>query len=176
MTTSGGSDPSRPILSGPSFVLPPTRRSIAGRRPPEGGHAHRWYHVPPAPRTLDQDAAEFVRFCYRRRRVGWPELYDEMCAVRPRAVPRDECRRPGGSRDRVQPLRHAGPGGAGEHVVAEEHAKRRPVAVAIIAEDAPLLIETATAADEAEIAARGTASFEHVVRGDRRGQQPSRPT
>jgi hypothetical protein len=27
------------------------------------------------------DAAEFVRFCYRRRRVGWPELYDEMCAV-----------------------------------------------------------------------------------------------
>jgi hypothetical protein len=26
-------------------------------------------------------AAGFVRFCYRRRRVGWPELYDEMCAV-----------------------------------------------------------------------------------------------
>jgi hypothetical protein len=26
-------------------------------------------------------AADFVRFCYRRRRVGWPELYDEMCAV-----------------------------------------------------------------------------------------------
>lgn len=24
---------------------------------------------------------EFVRFCYRRRRVSWPELYDEMCAV-----------------------------------------------------------------------------------------------
>lgn len=24
---------------------------------------------------------EFVRFCRRRRRVGWPELYDEMCAV-----------------------------------------------------------------------------------------------
>jgi hypothetical protein len=24
---------------------------------------------------------EFIRFCYRRRHVGWPELYDEMCAV-----------------------------------------------------------------------------------------------
>ena len=24
---------------------------------------------------------EFVRFCYRRRAVAWPELYDEMCAV-----------------------------------------------------------------------------------------------
>ena len=22
-----------------------------------------------------------MRFCYRRRSVGWPELYDEMCAV-----------------------------------------------------------------------------------------------
>jgi hypothetical protein len=22
-----------------------------------------------------------VRFCYRRRAVAWPELYDEMCAV-----------------------------------------------------------------------------------------------
>jgi hypothetical protein len=29
----------------------------------------------------DQEAIEFVRFCHRRRRVGWPELYDEMCAV-----------------------------------------------------------------------------------------------
>jgi hypothetical protein len=27
------------------------------------------------------EALEFVRFCYRRRRIGWPELYDEMCAV-----------------------------------------------------------------------------------------------
>ena len=22
-----------------------------------------------------------MRFCYRRRAVAWPELYDEMCAV-----------------------------------------------------------------------------------------------
>lgn len=27
------------------------------------------------------DCLEFVRFCYRRRRVAWPALYDEMCAV-----------------------------------------------------------------------------------------------
>jgi hypothetical protein len=32
---------------------------------------------------VDPEAAawEFVRFCYRRRSVTWPELYDEMCAV-----------------------------------------------------------------------------------------------
>jgi hypothetical protein len=27
------------------------------------------------------EVASFVRFCYHRRRAGWPELYDEMCAV-----------------------------------------------------------------------------------------------
>ncbi len=27
------------------------------------------------------DVAEFIRFCHRRKPVGWPELYDEMCAV-----------------------------------------------------------------------------------------------
>jgi hypothetical protein len=27
------------------------------------------------------DIAEFIRFCHRRRGVGWPEIYDEMCAV-----------------------------------------------------------------------------------------------
>jgi hypothetical protein len=31
--------------------------------------------------SLTSDAAEFVRYCYRRRKVGWPELYDEMCLV-----------------------------------------------------------------------------------------------
>jgi hypothetical protein len=38
-----------------------------------------------APRH-EPDAVEFVRFCYRRRRVGWPELYDEMCAVANRGL------------------------------------------------------------------------------------------
>lgn len=27
------------------------------------------------------DVVEFIRFCHRRRHVGWPEIYDEMCAV-----------------------------------------------------------------------------------------------
>ena len=31
--------------------------------------------------SLTSDAAEFVRFCRGIRRVGWPELYDEMCQV-----------------------------------------------------------------------------------------------
>jgi hypothetical protein len=35
---------------------------------------------------LSPDATEFVRFCYRRRTVGWPELYDEMCAVASRGL------------------------------------------------------------------------------------------
>ncbi len=35
---------------------------------------------------LTPDAAEFVRFCYRRRSVGWPELYDEMCSVAGRGL------------------------------------------------------------------------------------------
>ena len=29
----------------------------------------------------DAEAEAFIRFCYRRRSVQWPELYDEMCAV-----------------------------------------------------------------------------------------------
>ena len=41
-------------------------------------------------RPVDLNAADaaldFVRFCHRRRRVGWPELYDEMCAVASRGL------------------------------------------------------------------------------------------
>ena len=32
-------------------------------------------------RDAEAEAVAFVRFCYRRRAVAWPELYDEMCAV-----------------------------------------------------------------------------------------------
>ena len=32
-------------------------------------------------RPAHDEALDFVRFCYRRRHVAWPELYDEMCAV-----------------------------------------------------------------------------------------------
>jgi hypothetical protein len=41
---------------------------------------------PAPPRALSDEAAEFVRFCYARRAVGWPELYDEMCAVASRGL------------------------------------------------------------------------------------------
>ncbi len=34
----------------------------------------------------DPEAVEFVRFCRARRRVGWPELYDEMWAVASRSL------------------------------------------------------------------------------------------
>ena len=40
----------------------------------------------PAELTVSPEGIEFVRFCYRRRRVGWPELYDEMCAVASRGL------------------------------------------------------------------------------------------
>ena len=38
-----------------------------------------------APEGVDL-ALEFVRFCYRRRRVGWPLLYDEMSMVAGRGL------------------------------------------------------------------------------------------
>ena len=37
--------------------------------------------VEAAPVDPEAEAEAFVRFCYRRRAVPWPELYDEMCAV-----------------------------------------------------------------------------------------------
>ena len=88
-----------------------------------------------ASETPDPDAVEFVRFCYRRRRVGWPELYDEMCAVAGRGLFR------GYDADDLAGL------GIGfslfdmpalavlsARIVAEEQALRRPVAVMITAD------------------------------------------
>ena len=31
--------------------------------------------------AVSQDVIDFIRYCYQRRRIGWPELYDEMCGV-----------------------------------------------------------------------------------------------
>ncbi|HYO43207.1 MAG TPA: hypothetical protein VES19_08425 [Candidatus Limnocylindrales bacterium] len=42
--------------------------------------------MPAAPSTVTTEAEAFVRFCYQRRRIGWPELYDEMCAVATRGL------------------------------------------------------------------------------------------
>ena len=41
---------------------------------------------PATAHVMTADAVEFIRFCYGRRRVGWPELYDEMCAVASRGL------------------------------------------------------------------------------------------
>jgi hypothetical protein len=120
-----------------------------------------------SPRTFDHDASEFVRFCYRRRRVGWPELYDEMCGVAARGLYR------GMSTDDLAAL------GIGfslfdmpalaalaNTIVAEEHAKRRPVAVAIVAEEPPLdLSQPAIASREPAIASRDAErSFDVPIR------------
>ncbi len=80
----------------------------------------------------DPEAVEFIRFCYHRRRVGWPELYDEMCAVAARGLYRGY-----GSDD----LAEHGIGfslfempslaAMSAVVVAEEQARRRSVSVAI---------------------------------------------
>jgi hypothetical protein len=37
---------------------------------------------PDLPRDLPSpEIAAFIRYCHRRRPVGWPEIYDEMCGV-----------------------------------------------------------------------------------------------
>jgi hypothetical protein len=44
--------------------------------------------VPEAVPTAEvaPEVLEFIRFCYRRRGIGWPELYDEMCCVAARGL------------------------------------------------------------------------------------------
>src|SRR6476646_9631312 len=85
----------------------------------------------------DPEAVEFVRFCYRRRRVSWPELYDEMCAVAGRGLFRgydaDDLAGIGiGFSLFDMPALSVLAG----RIVAAELALRRPVAV-IITADAP---------------------------------------
>jgi hypothetical protein len=87
---------------------------------------------PAATRVPDPDTVEFIRFCYRRRRVGWPELYDEMCAVASRGLfhglgADDLADRGIGFGLFEMPALAA----LARDVVAEEIASRRPVAVTI---------------------------------------------
>lgn len=100
------------------------------------------------------EAVEFIRFCYQRRRVGWPELYDEMCAVAARGLYRGY-----GSDD----LAGYGIGfslfemptlaAMSAQVIAEEQARRRPMNVTIRAE---------VSADEAPAVA-SAGSVEEIV-------------
>jgi hypothetical protein len=85
-----------------------------------------------APVGPDPDAVEFIRFCYHRRRVGWPELYDEMCAVAGRGLfrgfsPDDLLSRGVGFSLFDMPALAA----LASRIVAEEQALRRPVKVVI---------------------------------------------
>jgi len=107
------------------------------------------------PRVPGPDAIEFVRFCYRRKHVGWPELYDEMCAVAGRSLFRgfnaDDLSGIGiglclGDMPGLAVIVH--------QVVAEDLARRRPVAVTIVAEpDAPSAEPNASASEDSRRAA-----------------------
>jgi hypothetical protein len=91
-----------------------------------------------ATRAPDPDAIEFVRFCYRRRRVGWPELYDEMCAVAGRGLFR------GYDADDLSGIGIGfslfdmpGLAAMAAEIVSEEQAQRRPMRVVIAPEPPP---------------------------------------
>lgn len=114
-------------------------------------------HRPASAAAPHPDAVEFVRFCYHRRRVGWPELYDEMCAVAGRGLFR------GLSTDDL--------GGIGvgfslfdmpalanlaARVVAEELALRRPTKVVLTGDLQPVMETPATT--EPQSAATATPS------------------
>ena len=85
-----------------------------------------------ATRAPDPDAVEFVRFCYRRRRVGWPELYDEMCAVAGRGLFRGfDADDLAGIGVGFSLFDMPGLAVIAAQVVSEEQAMRRPVRVVI---------------------------------------------
>ena len=97
-------------------------------------------------RSPSDDAIEFVRFCYRRKRVGWPELYDEMCAVAGRGLFRgwssDELSAEGigfslFEMQNLALLVH--------RVIAEEQERRAQIAAAVIR---PAGVEAATALED----------------------------
>jgi hypothetical protein len=125
-----------------------------------------------APTTRDPDAVEFVRFCYRRRRVGWPELYDEMCAVAGRGLFR------GYDADDLAGL------GIGfslfdmpalavlsGQIVAEEKGLRRPVAVMITA-DVAVVPDPPSDATPAATATEPTRASSHGDRDERTSDLP----
>jgi hypothetical protein len=116
-----------------------------------------------ATRVPDPDAAEFIRFCYRRRRVGWPELYDEMCAVAARGLFRglgtDDLATHGiGFGLFEMPALAAMAAG----IVAEEQALRQPMTVVITADPVVDHLEPSTVTEVSgaiETGPRGEASL-----------------
>jgi hypothetical protein len=106
---------------------------------------------PGGPETADPAAIDFVRFCYRRRRVGWPELYDEMCAVAGRGVYHGFCADDLG-RIGIGFALDQMPGLASmvHQVVAEDHERRRLTAQAVRASYAAATFDDASTATEGE--------------------------
>jgi hypothetical protein len=96
----------------------------------------------------ETEAIDFVRFCHRRRRVGWPELYDEMCAVAGRGLYRgygaEELSAIGIGLGLFQMPAMAG---LVSQVVAEDVERRRRSAAALQASLAVQTNELATVAD-----------------------------
>jgi hypothetical protein len=88
----------KPIVEDPNGDDPARAANLAGRRVGFGMSASQEGRPSmeqriaadsadgPASVDGEPEAVDFVRFCYRRRRVGWPELYDEMCAVAGRGL------------------------------------------------------------------------------------------
>ena len=114
-----------------------------------------------ATRVPDPDAAEFIRFCYRRRRVGWPELYDEMCAVAARGLFRgfgaDDLADHGiGFSLFDMPALAAMSAG----IVAEEQALRRPMTVVLT------VVEPVIEAQEPSTVGEGTGAIDTGSRGE----------
>ena len=69
------------------MVLEPAVRSIVPVVRAVGARPQEREEVADRVPAADVDVClEFVRFCYRRRRVAWPALYDEMCAVAARGT------------------------------------------------------------------------------------------
>ena len=89
-------------------------RSVTGSG--RAARGRRGASMEPTPHALDDGRPRRTRvraLLPGRRRVGWPELYDEMCAVASRGLFRGYGdARAGGPRDRLLPLRHAAPRGA----------------------------------------------------------------
>jgi hypothetical protein len=134
-------------VSGPGIVLSKEQEGEPSMDPRNASARAQ----PGGPDAGDPEAIDFVRFCYRRRRVGWPELYDEMCAVAGRGVYHGFC---------ADDLGRIGIGFALDQmpalavivhqVVAEDQERRRLTAQAVRASYAAATFEDAPIAAEAE--------------------------
>ena len=113
--------------------------------------------------AVTAEAAEFIRFCYARRRIGWPELYDEMCAVAARGLFRglvtDDLAAHGIGFSLFDTPALAA---LSASIVVEEQAARRPMTVVITpaAEEVPA---EALPADEATDVTSNDAPTDRVI-------------